>query len=131
MPKLKRTYRIEQETADKLSVIASELGVTATDALEKAIRAYDAEPYESHTAINEHSEALDALAKQLDVLQGQLVAKDKQIKALSAALVSAQDTAKAAQALQAAGVADALVLRRDSEPQTRWQRLKAAWKGGR
>ena len=124
MPKLKRTYRIEQETADKLSVIASELGVTATDALEKAIRAYDAEPYESHTAINEHSEALD-------VLQGQLVAKDKQIKALSAALVSAQDTAKAAQALQAAGVADALVLRRDSEPQTRWQRLKAAWKGGR
>lgn len=57
----------------------------------------------------------------------QLATKDEQIAGLIRALESAQETAKAAQALQAASSGGALAPA--DGPMTRWQRLKKAWRG--
>lgn len=61
-------------------------------------------------------------------LLDQLATKDEQIAGLIRALESAQETAKAAQALQAASSGGSLAPAAD-ESMTRWQRLKRAWRG--
>lgn len=63
-------------------------------------------------------------------LRRQLEVKDGQIANLSAALVSAQETAKAAQALHAAEKAEAMAIESAEAKKSRWQRLKEAWQGG-
>jgi hypothetical protein len=132
--KVKRTYRIEQELADKLAKLAKDGGKTATDVLEEAIRAYDTTPDGSHTANDGVtspdglSDAVSALFEELSVLHEQLEVKDGQIAALNDALISAQETAKAAQALHAA-TTQVLALESQEQKLTRWQRLKKAWRG--
>lgn len=101
MTKCKKTYRLDADLVESLQAEADRRGITATDAVEAAIRAYvqvpDAEPDEmpdaSHT---EHDSAL------LDVLARQLDTKDEQIRELTKALLNAQEQGKAAQVLQAA-----------------------------
>ena len=61
-------------------------------------------------------------------LRRQLEVKDGQIADLSAALVAAQETAKAAQALHAADKADALAVG-SAERKGRWRRALDAWRG--
>lgn len=63
-------------------------------------------------------------------LRRQLEVKDGQIADLSAALVAAQETAKAAQALHAADKAEAMAIEPAEMKKGRWQRLKEAWRGG-
>lgn len=125
MPKIKRTYRIEQSTADKLAELAEIEGTTATEILERAIRAYGAEPDASKT----ESVAITALSNELERLHGQLSAKDEQLERLGSALVAAQDSVKAAQTLHAADSAKSLALEDAETKRTRWQRLRDAWFG--
>ena len=132
MVKAKRTYRLEQETLDRLADIAEAEGVTATEALERAIRAYGTEPDGSHThgqaVSGSDSAAVDALAAELERLHGQLDVKDAQIRTLGEALADAQATAKGAQALHAA-TAQTLALESAAQKKSRWQRLLEAWRG--
>lgn len=154
MPKVKKTFRIEEETASHLGELAAREGVTATELLERAIRAYGsepyaepyAEPYVCHTPENAADEppagavADDAASVAVAALTEQLAVKDRQIADLSAALVSAQKSIEQAHALHAADKQAAL-----AEPAapadgaggqtaavqapSRWRRLRDAWRG--
>ena len=158
MPKVKKTFRIEEETASHLGELAAREGVTATELLERAIRAYGSEPYAepyachtpshtpSHTPENAADEppagavADDAASVAVAALAEQLAVKDRQIADLSAALVSAQKSIEQAHALHAADKQEAL-----AEPAapadgaggqtaavqapSRWRRLRDAWRG--
>lgn len=120
MPKIKKTFRIEQETADKLVKLAEAEGMTATDVLERAIRSYGSKPDASHT----DNVAIKALSDELERLHGQITAKDEQLERLGAALVAAQESVKAAQSLHAVDTAKTLALEDTETKRTRWQRLK-------
>ena len=123
--KVKKTYRLEQDTVSELERIAETEGVTATEALERAVATYgrvpDAKPYADGAG---ESPLVDAVVAQLAV-------KDAQIEALGRALEAAQETAKAAQALHSMGQRRAEIEDAPSKEarRTRWQRLKDAWRG--
>lgn len=71
MPKVSRTYRIEQETADRIADISESEGKTATEVVEAAIRAYSSEEYAGNTAKqadSTDSAKLDAIAARLDAM---------------------------------------------------------------
>lgn len=150
MPKVKKTFRIEEETASHLGELAAREGVTATELLERAIRAYGsepyAEPYACHTPENAADEpqagavADDAASVAVAALAEQLAVKDRQIADLSAALVSAQKSIEQAHALHAAD--KQAVLAEPAAPAdgaggqtaavqapSRWRRLRDAWRG--
>ena len=150
MPKVKKTFRIEEETASHLGELAAREGVTATELLERAIRAYGsepyAEPYACHTPENAADEppagavADDAASVAVAALVEQLAVKDRQIADLSAALVSAQKSIEQAHALHAAD--KQAVLAEPAAPAdgaggqtaavqapSRWRRLRDAWRG--
>ena len=150
MPKVKKTFRIEEETASHLGELAAREGVTATELLERAIRAYGSEPYAchtpSHTPENAASDAPaggvadDATAAAVAALTEQLAVKDRQIADLSAALVSAQKSVEQAHALHAAdkqaalaepaaNVGDASGQTAAVQAPSRWQRLKNVLRG--
>lgn len=75
------------------------------------------------------SDEVEPSAQSLALLD-QLATKDEQIAGLIRALETAQETVKAAQALQAAsGGALAIVESKQEEPMSRWKRLRRAWKG--
>lgn len=150
MPKVKKTFRIEEKTASHMGELAAREGVTATELLERAIRAYGsepyAEPYACHTPEHAADEppdgvvADDAASVAVAALTEQLSVKDRQIADLSAALVSAQKSIEQAHALHAADKQAAL-----AEPAapaagaggqtaavqapSRWRRLRDAWRG--
>lgn len=132
MTKAKRTYRLEQETLDRLAGIAEAEGITATEALERAILAYGTEPDASHTESQTLSDAgspaVEALAAELERLHGQLDVKDAQIEKLGEALADAQATAKAAQALHAA-TAQTLAIESTEQKKSRWKRVLEALRG--
>lgn len=132
MTKAKRTYRLEQETLDRLAGIAEAEGITATEALERAILAYGTEPDTSHTESQTLSDAgspaVEALAAELERLHGQLDVKDAQIETLGKALADAQATAKGAQALHAA-TAQTLALESQEQKKSRWKRVLEALRG--
>lgn len=150
MPKVKKTFRIEEETASHLGELAMREGVTATELLERAIRAYGSEPYACHTPSHtpEHAAdefpagvvADDAASVAVAALTEQLSVKDRQIADLSAALVSAQKSIEQAHALHAAdkqaALAEPTAPAGDAGGQTaaaqapsRWQRLKNVLRG--
>ena len=150
MPKVKKTFRIEEETAAHLGELAAREGVTATELLERAIRAYGsepyAEPYACHTPENAADEppaggvADGAASVAVVALTEQLAVKDRQIADLSAALVSAQKSVEQAHALHAAdkqaalaepaaNVGDANGQTAAAQAPSRWQRLKNVLRG--
>lgn len=121
--KIKKTYRINEEVLADLDKLAGQRGVSQTEALEVAIRFAiqmpNTEAYGCHTQSS--NAEVNALIRQLDV-------KDRQIDALTSALVAAQETAKAAQVLHAADKPE-LALESAEQKRTRWQRLMDAWRG--
>ena len=143
MPKVKKTFRIEAETASQLGKLAEKEGVTATELLERAIRAYGSEPYACHTPSHTPDKpptpsfSGDAASAAMAVLTDQLAVKDRQIADLSAALVSAQKSIEQAHVLHAADKQAALAESSKASPAPpatdparkagRWQRLKEAW----
>lgn len=124
MPKVSRTYRIEQKTADKITEIAENENMTATEVVEDAIRAYSPGKYIGNTANkvdSTDSQALTALVEQLAV-------KDEQIAKLMDAVADSTKAVQGAQALHHE-TAQTLALESAEQKLSRWQRLKRAWRG--
>lgn len=84
----KKTFRLDDDTIAKLRSDADRAGVTETEAVRRAIRAYGAEPSGTDPS------AIDALVSQL-------ATKDEQIARLQDALAAAQETTARSQALHA------------------------------
>lgn len=125
MKRITKSLKISEQAISELAEYANDNSITQAEAVELAIHGLtQSKPKVSQnlTESKPLESAVEALTKQLEV-------KDEQIAALNAALVSAQDTAKAAQALHAADVAPSLALESQEQKQSRWERLKAAWRG--
>ena len=82
--KVKRTYRLEEDTLRKLEEVSKSEHVTATEALERCVRAYGLQ----HDGAARGQDGLSEVA--YDLLAGQLAVKDGQIASLSRALEAAQ-----------------------------------------
>lgn len=124
-----RTYKLTEETLGQITNLAKINQITYTDVIELAVREFYQRKYAVNTKkipANTSDKTTDALIKQLDI-------KDKQIADLSAALLAAQETAKAAQALHAVDKKEEVLSIESKEQKeeslTRWQRIKKAWKG--
>lgn len=124
MAKVSRTYRIEQETADRITEIAENENMTATEVVEDAIRAYSSEKYVENTANQVGSADSPALAALID----QLVKKDEQIAKLMETVADGTKAVQGAQALHHE-TTQALALESAEQKLSRWQRLKRAWRG--
>ena len=124
MPKVSRTYRIEQETADRIADISESEGKTATEVVEAAIRAYSSEEYAGNTAKQADSTDSPALAALID----QLAKKDEQIAKLMETVADSTKAVQGAQVLHHE-TAQALALESADQKLSRWQRLKRAWRG--
>lgn len=124
MPKVSRTYRIEQETADRIADISESEGKTATEVVEAAIRAYSSGGYAGNTVKQTDSTDSPALAALID----QLAKKDEQIAKLMDTVADGTKAVQGAQALHHETV-QALALESADQKLSRWQRLKRAWRG--
>ena len=124
MAKVSRTYRIEQETADRITEIAENENMTATEVVEDAIRAYSSEKYVENTANQVGSADSPALTALID----QLAKKDEQIAKLMDTVADGTKAVQGAQALHHE-TTQALALESAEQKLSRWQRLKRAWRG--
>lgn len=124
MAKVSRTYRIEQETADRITEIAENENMTATEVVEDAIRTYSSEKYVENTANQVGSADSPALAALID----QLAKKDEQIAKLMDTVADGTKAVQGAQALHHE-TTQALALESAEQKLSRWQRLKRAWRG--
>ena len=95
MAKVSRTYRIEQETADRITEIAENENMTATEVVEDAIHTYSHEKYVENTANQVGSTDSPALAALID----QLAKKDEQIAKLMDTVADGTKAVQGAQAL--------------------------------
>lgn len=124
MAKVSRTYRIEQETADRITEIAENENMTATEVVEAAIQVYSSEKYVGNTANQVGSADSSALAALID----QLAKKDEQIAKLMDTVADGTKAVQGAQALHHE-TTQALALESAEQKLSRWQRLKRAWRG--
>ena len=124
MAKVSRTYRIEQETADRITEIAKNGNMTATEVVEAAIQVYSSEKYVGNTANQVGSTDSSALAALID----QLAKKDEQIAKLMDTVADGTKAVQGAQALHHE-TTQALALESAEQKMSRWQRLKRAWRG--
>lgn len=122
--KVSRTYRIEQETADRIAEISEAEKKTATEVIESAIRTYSTEKYVENTA--RQTDSTDSQA--LSALIGQLAKKDEQIAKLMETVADSTKAVQGAQVLHHE-TAQALALESTEQKLSRWQRLKRAWRG--
>jgi G:T/U-mismatch repair DNA glycosylase len=122
--KVSRTYRIEQETADRIAEISEAEKKTATEVIESAIRTYSTEKYVENTA--RQTDSTDSQA--LSALIGQLAKKDEQIAKLMETVADGTKAVQGAQALHHE-TAQALALESTEQKLSRWQRLRRAWRG--
>lgn len=122
--KVSRTYRIEQETADRIAEISEAEKKTATEVIESAIRTYSTEKYAENTA--RQTDSTDSQA--LSALIGQLAKKDEQIAKLMDTVADSTKAVQGAQALHHE-TAQTLALESTEQKLSRWQRLRRAWRG--
>lgn len=122
--KVSRTYRIEQETADRIAEISEAEKKTATEVIESAIRTYSTEKYVENAA--RQTDSTDSQA--LSALIGQLAKKDEQIAKLMDTVADSTKAVQGAQALHHE-TAQTLALESTEQKLSRWQRLKRAWRG--
>lgn len=115
--KVKKTYRLEEETVIELEKLCEATGKTATEVIEGAIRDAIREPYDDR----DQERAGDGWAQTVSALTKQLAVKDGQIASLGRALESAQETAKAAQALHAANVKERALESSGQKEGRRWR----------
>lgn len=111
-----KTFRLEDSDIELLKQLAASKGVSQSDAIRYAIQ-NAASALQGEIPKDEPGEVVSELIRQLQV-------KDAQIAALNQALVGAQETAKAAQVLQAQAVMGELP-EATEEPQKKswWQRI--------
>ena len=122
--KVSRTYRIEQETADRIAEISEAEKKTATEVIESAIQTYSTEKYVENTA--RQTDSTDSQA--LSALIGQLAKKDEQIAKLMETVADSTKAVQGAQALHHE-TAQTLALESTEQKLSRWQRLRRAWRG--
>lgn len=115
--KVKKTYRFEEETVRELEKLCEATGKTATEAIEIAIQKAIREPYSEGST----ERADEGWAQTVAALTEQLAVKDGQIASLGRALESAQETAKAAQALHAANVQERALESSGQKDGRRWR----------
>lgn len=115
--KVKKTYRLEEETVRELEKLCEATGKTATEAIEIAIQKAIREPYSEGST----ERADEGWAQTVAALTEQLAVKDGQIASLGRALESAQETAKAAQALHAANVQERALESGGQKEGRRWR----------
>lgn len=115
--KVKKTYRLEEETIAELEKLCERSGKTATEVVEDAIHDAIREPYGG----SNHERAGDGWAQTVAALTEQLAVKDGQIESLGRALESAQETAKAAQVLHAANVQERALESGGQKEGLRWR----------
>lgn len=124
--RIPRTYKLDPETLGQIDKLARAHRSSKTEVVETAVMAmYEKEYGENTPEIPEQTAADRALG----LLGEQLAVKDGQIRALNDALTAAQDTAKAAQALHGAEKVEHQALESQEAKLSRWERLKAAWRG--
>ena len=128
MAKVSRTYRIEQETADKIAEISESEGKTATEVVEAAIHVYFSEKYTEKYAGNTSNQADKADSTALAALVEQLAVKDAQIAKLMDTVADSTKAVQGAQALHHE-TAQTLAIESAEQKESRWQRLKKAWRG--
>ena len=128
MAKVSRTYRIEQETADRIAEISESEGKTATEVVEAAIHVYFSEKYTEKYAGNTANQAESADSTALAALVEQLAVKDAQIAKLMDTVADSTKAVQGAQALHHE-TAQTLAIESAEQKESRWQRLKKAWRG--
>mgnify|MGYP004558860389 CR=1 FL=1 len=128
MAKVSRTYRIEQETADRIAEISESEEKTATEVVEAAIHAYFSEKYTEKYAGNTSNQAESADSTALAALVEQLAVKDAQIAKLMDTVADSTKAVQGAQALHHE-TAQTLAIESAEQKESRWQRLKKAWRG--
>lgn len=131
MAKVKKTFRIEEDTYAELVKLSAEWNVTQGAAIERAIRFArqmpDTLPDKCQTnastsddKVND-SPALAAIVKQLAV-------KDAQIAKLMDTVADSTKAVQGAQALHHE-TAQTLAIESAEQKESRWQRLRKAWRG--
>ena len=128
MAKVSRTYRIEQETADRIAEISESEGKTATEVVEAAIRVYFSEKYTEKYVGNTANQADKADSTALAALVEQLAVKDVQIAKLMDTVADSTKAVQGAQALHHE-TAQTLAIESVEQKESRWQRLRKAWRG--
>ena len=138
MAKVKKTFRIEEDTYDELVKLSAEWNVTQGVAVERAIHLAihlpDTLPYTCQTNAStpdgkeSDSPALAALVEQLAVKDEQLARKDKQISKLMETVADSTKAVQGAQALHHE-TAQTLAIESAEQKESRWQRLRKAWRG--
>jgi predicted DNA-binding protein len=126
--KVSRTYRIEQETADRIAEISESEGKTATEVVEAAIHAYFSEKYAEKYAGNTANQADKADSTAIAALVEQLAVKDAQIAKLMDTVADSTKAVQGAQALHHE-TAQTLAIESAEQKESRWQRFKKAWRG--
>ena len=125
MTKVKKTFRLDEETCSALAALAEAWGVTQADALARAIRSVGHGPNGS-PAKEQADAGTDSAA--VAALIAQLAKKDEQIAKLMDTVADGTKAVQGAQALHHETQA-ALALESTEQKQSRWQRLKRAWRG--
>lgn len=128
MAKVSRTYRIEQETADRIAEISEFEEKTATEVVEAAIHAYFSEKYAEKYIGNTANQLESADSPALAALVEQLAVKDAQIAKLMDTVADSTKAVQGAQALHHE-TAQTLAIESAEQKESRWQRLKKAWRG--
>lgn len=99
MGKVSRTYRLSQETIDELDKLANDSGVTATEALTRAIHSAATVEYGCNTE-SEGAKDAETAREMQRMAERRADEMAAEVERLHAALERAQDTTKAAQVLQ-------------------------------
>lgn len=131
--RISRTYKLSEETLGQITDFANDKQITYTDVIELAVRELYQRKYAVNTCVNtEEAPSNTSDNTILGLLSRQLDVKDGQIKALNEALLAAQETAKAAQALHGAEKVEHVAIESAGQKEkrlSRWERLKRAWRG--
>lgn len=138
MAKVKKTFRIEEDTYAELVELSTRWGVAQGTAIERVIRFArqmpDTLPDKCQTNAStpdgkeNDSPALAALVEQLSVKDAQLAKKDEQIAKLMETVADSTKAVQGAQALHHE-TAQTLAIESAEQKESRWQRLRKAWRG--
>lgn len=114
-------FRLSENDVELVKSYARKHGIAQAEAIRIAIRKLDGAIRAQGDASTREEEDDKETGKALSALVRQLAAKDDQIANLGRALESAQETAKAAQALHASSVHERALESGDQKKRSRWR----------
>lgn len=131
MAKVKKTFRIEEDAYDELVELSTQWGVAQGSAVERAIhfarQMPDTLPDKCQTNASTQDSDENAPTA-LAALVEQLAVKDAQIAKLMDAVADSTKAVQGAQALHHE-TAQTLAIESTEQKESRWQRLRKAWRG--